>query len=77
MLFDNLKPIDRSQIAALRRSDIGKAIMMLRNVSGCDLGQAKAILHIRDSDSRCHKCQHHVPRGALLCSQRMFVNLDW
>ena len=78
ILFENLKPADRSQIAMLRRSDIGKAIAMLRNASGCDLLQAKAnVLHIRDVESCCHKCRHPVPRGALLCSQCMSVNLDW
>jgi hypothetical protein len=81
ILFENLKPTDRSQIATLwrlRGSGTQKAIEMLRNVSGCDLLQAKAnVLHIRVTDSRCHKCQHLVPRGALLCSQCMSVNLDW
>jgi len=81
ILFENLKPTDRGQIATLRRSrfsDIPKAIAMLRNVSGCDFLQAKAnILHIREADSRCHNCRHPVPQGALLCSQCMSVNLDW
>src|SRR5262245_9292905 len=78
VLFENLEPIDKSRIARFRRSGLKQAIAMLRQVSGCDLQQAKAnVLHIRDVDSRCHSCQHTVPRGALLCSQCMSVNLDW
>jgi hypothetical protein len=78
ILFEHLKPTHRSQIGTLRHSSIVEAIRMLRSVSGCDLGQAKAnVLHIRDAGSRCHKCQHLLPRGALLCSQCMSVNLDW
>jgi hypothetical protein len=78
LLFESLPSIDRGEVARLRHSDTMKAIAMLTRVSGCDLRQAEAnVLHIRDVDSRCHKCKHQVPRGALLCSQCMSVNLDW
>jgi hypothetical protein len=78
LLFENLTPSDRSNVARLRRSNPAQATKLLIQVSGCDLRHAKAIiLHLRDADSRCHKCQHPIPRGALLCSQCMSVNLDW
>lgn len=78
LLFESLPSRDKSEVALLRQSDTAEAIAMLRRVSGCDLRQAKAnILHIRDTDSRCHKCKHQIQRGALLCSQCMSVNLDW
>jgi hypothetical protein len=78
LLFENLASSDRSNIALSSRSDATKAMELLRRVSGCDLRQAKAnVLHIRDVDSHCHKCKYPIPRGALLCSQCMSVNLEW
>ncbi|MGJ4947746.1 hypothetical protein [Bradyrhizobium sp. HKCCYLS20291] len=78
LLFENLSPGERSEIARLRRSDRMEAIALLMRLSGCDLRQAKAnVMHLRDAGSRCHVCEHDVPRGALLCSRCMSVNLDW
>lgn len=78
LLFEGLSSVDRSEIARLRHSDSIEAIKMLTRVSGCDVHQAKAnVLHIRDAESRCHNCKQEIPRGALLCSRCMAVNLDW
>jgi hypothetical protein len=78
LLFENLTPADRGNIARLRESHAAEAMELLRRVSGCDLRQAKAnVLHLRAADSCCRNCRHPVPRGALLCSQCMSVNLDW
>jgi hypothetical protein len=79
MLFDDLDPKVRAEIGRVGRSSSrAYAAKMLGHITGCDLRQAKATgLHLRLAESHCHKCGHFVPRGALLCSQCMSVNLDW
>ncbi|MGJ4926357.1 hypothetical protein ACQR1K_04370 [Bradyrhizobium sp. HKCCYLRH3095] len=78
LLCEGLSSADRSEIARLRHGNSVEAIKMLTRVSGCDVRQAKAnVLHVRDSGARCHNCKHEIPKGALLCSRCMAVNLDW
>src|SRR5437763_692334 len=66
LLFDELSPAAKHAIACTSRSDRAAAMQMLREVSGCDLLQAKAnVLHIRGDGSDCHKCLLPLPPGAL------------
>lgn len=78
LLLEDLAPDERREIAAVKKRNPLAAIQRLQRASGCDARQAKAnILHLRDAESRCHKCQARVPRGALLCGRCLSVNLDW
>src|SRR5258708_17970858 len=78
-VFENLKPTDRSKIASLQRSDMEKAIAMLRKVSEWSLSVTKQRQMSPYSGHRLARLQsqHAVHRGALLCSQCMSVNLVW
>jgi thiol-disulfide isomerase/thioredoxin len=78
LLFEDLSAEAKREIAVMDGKDLNGAWEKLRDASGCDLRQAKAIIHhIRDAESRCHNCQSTVPPGSLLCAQCMAVNLDW
>jgi hypothetical protein len=78
LLFEDLEPDVRREIAELKSQSAIEAIRLLRNRTKCNLTQAKAnLLHMRTADSCCHSCKAAVLRGALLCPQCMSVNLDW
>lgn len=78
-LFDEVPRTERRLIAQLADSmKFREAIEGLMRAAGCGKLDAKAaVVHIRRGKSRCHKCAQVIPRGALLCSQCMSVNLDW
>ena len=78
VLFEKLKPSIRSHIVGLNKDRPIKAMKELRKATGCDLGVAKAaIYHLRNKQSQCCNCHSEMPKGALICSQCMSVNLDW
>jgi len=78
LLCDSLPRRERREIAQLAHREPAAAMERLKTTLPCSDRQAKAIVgHLRRGDDGCRNCGGEMPRGALLCSQCMSVNLDW
>jgi len=76
MMFDELTTQQKHEIS--QEEDFEKQSNKLIELTGCDQRQAKAnIIHLIGSSQKCRKCETNVPKGALLCSKCMSVNLHW
>lgn len=78
LLCDSLSRSDRQKIAAEAAASPVAAMEILKTMLPCGDREAKAIvMHLRKVAQGCHYCGADIPRGALLCTQCMSVNLDW
>lgn len=79
LLFEDLPNAQKREIAELVHSGkSGEGMDLLERLTDCGPRQAKAnILHVSRIGPRCRNCEKDLPRGALLCSQCMSVNLYW
>ena len=77
LLCEDLSAASREEIAGLKCAKTIAAIKLIMLKTGLGLGYAHAaIFHICKHQSCCH-CKSPVPKGALLCSQCLAVNLHW
>lgn len=78
LLCDSLSRSDRQNLAREAAADPAAAMESLRTMLPCGERKAKAIVsHVRRAGEGCRHCSAQMPRGALLCSHCMSVNLDW
>jgi hypothetical protein len=78
LLCDSLSRSDRQQVARQAAANSAAAMETLRTMLPCGDREAKAIVsHFRKAGGGCHHCGTEMPRGALLCSHCLSVNLDW
>lgn len=78
LLCETLDQDQRQQIAAARKEDVRQAWDLLARWLALDEGDSKPIvLHVCRQPGICHNCEQPIPRGSLMCSHCLAVNLDW